>query len=63
MDDIDKKLAEIHKEVRQGHAALQQRHDRTDQELGYLHHKMDRLRGFLYTLWTAVVEVFKKSEP
>jgi hypothetical protein len=60
--DINEKLDEIQKEIQEGHAALQHRHDRSDQEIGYLHYKIDRMRSFLYTLWKAVVDIFKKEQ-
>jgi len=60
-NDTDKKLDQLSKDIKEGHASLQHRHDHADAEMKYLHHKTDRLRSFLYTLWKAVTDIFKKN--
>lgn len=58
-DNIEKKLDEIHKDLREGHASLHNRHDQADDSHKYQHHKLDRLRGAIHTGWTALIDLFK----
>lgn len=46
-DPVKKKLYEIHRDIREGHASLHNRHDNHDQQIGYIDSKLERIRRLL----------------
>lgn len=50
-DDVFKKLEEMHRDQQDGNKSLHNRHDQHDQQIGWLHEKVDRLRRLVAALW------------
>jgi hypothetical protein len=56
--DIDKKLEELQREVREGHASLHVRHDNHDQAIDHAHSKLDTLKRMLVAVFQADAKAF-----
>lgn len=53
-----RKLNRMHDDMKGGHASLHQRFDRGDQEISYLHAKVDKVRRGIATIFKGSVEEF-----